>query len=80
MLLKTEDIAKLILCCHNGSMFGGKRITMYPDMLPSMDERSKVIGEKLKCVLKGRYFEWWIDTLVPRVKNILQPMHHGRKK
>lgn len=60
--------------------FRGNRISMYPDMLPSMDERSKVIGEKLKCVLKGRYFEWWIDTLVPRVKHILQPMHHGRKK
>lgn len=59
---------------------GGKRIEMYPDMIPSMDERSKVIGEKLKCILKGRYFEWWIDTLVPRVKNILQPMHHGRVK
>ena len=49
-------------------------------MMPGTDERSKVIDEKLKCVLKGRYFEWWIDTLVPRVKHILQPMHYGRKK
>ena len=55
-------------------------ISMYPDMIPSMDERAKVIGEKLKCVLKGRYFEWWIDFLVPRVKYILQPTHYGITK
>lgn len=60
--------------------FKGKRISMYPDMIPSMDERSKIIGEKIKTVLKGRYFEWWIDFLVPRVKYILQPVHHGKTK
>lgn len=60
--------------------FDGDTISMYPDMIPSMDERSKIIGEKLKTILKGRYFEWWIDVLVPRVKYILQPVHHGRIK
>lgn len=60
--------------------FNGDKISMYPDMSPSMDERSKVIGEKLKCILKGRYFEWWIDFLVPKVKNILQPVHYGKIK
>lgn len=58
--------------------FKGNRISMQPDMIPSMDERAKFIGEKLKCVLKGRYFEWWINVLVPRVKYLLQPTHHGK--
>lgn len=60
--------------------FSGNKIAMYPDMIPSMDERAKIIGEKLKTILKGRYFEWWIDVLVPRVKYILQPTHHGKIK
>lgn len=60
--------------------FNGGKISMYPSMIPGMDERAKVVGEKLKCVLKGRYFEWWIDILIPRVRNILEPVHHGRIK
>lgn len=60
--------------------FNKNRIKMYPDMEPSMDERSKAIGEKLKCILKGRYFEWWIDFLVPKVKHILQPTFYGKMK
>lgn len=56
------------------------KIKMYPDMVPSMDERSKAIGDKLKCILKGKYFEWWIDFLVPKVKYILQPTFYGRTK
>lgn len=60
--------------------FNGNKISMYPDMRPSMDERSKAIGEKLKCILKGKYFKWWINFLVPKVKNILQPVHYGKMK
>ena len=58
--------------------FKGNKIVMYPDTYPSMDERAKVIGDKLKTVLKGKYFELWINFLVPKVKYILQPTHRGK--
>ncbi len=57
--------------------FKGKFLTMDSDMIPGIEERAKIIGEKLKTVLKGRYFEWWIDYLVPRIKNIIEPTHIG---
>ncbi|NLA76627.1 MAG: serine hydrolase [Clostridiales bacterium] len=60
--------------------FKGNKIDMYPDSVPGIDEKAKVMGETLKCILTGRYFHTWIDILVPRVKNILQPMHHGKVK
>ena len=59
--------------------FSGKRITMKPDTIPGMDERSQIMGDKLKTILKGRYFEWWINVLIPRVNNILNPLHRGRQ-
>ncbi|NMP36755.1 MAG: serine hydrolase [Clostridiales bacterium] len=60
--------------------FKGNRIKLYPDSVPGIDEKAKVMGETLKCILTGRYFHTWIDILVPQVKNILQPKHHGKIK
>lgn len=59
--------------------FNGKRIKMMPDSYPSTEENSKKVGDKLKCILKGRYFRWWIDFLVPRISGILNPTHYGRQ-
>ncbi len=61
-------------------VFKDRKIRIYPDMIPSIDEKAEILGEKLKSVLKGKYFEWWIDVLVPRVRYILQPTHYGKEK
>ncbi len=61
-------------------VFYGGKIKIYPDMIPDLNEKSKTIGLKLKGILKGRYFHWWIDVLVPRVQRILQPVHKGKVK
>ena len=59
--------------------FKGKKIKMYPSTIPGTDEKAKKIGEKLKCILIGRWFHWWIDFLVPKVGKILNPTHYGKK-
>ena len=53
---------------------------MQPRTVPDMEERTKATGEKLKSILKGKYFEWWIKVLVPRVGKILQPTQRGLVK
>ncbi len=58
--------------------FKGNKIKMYPSSIPGTDEKAKKIGEKLKCILIGRWFHWWIDFLVPRVGRILNPVHRGK--
>lgn len=58
--------------------FNGNKIKMVPSSRPGTDEKAKKIGEKLKCILIGKWFHWWIDFLVPRVGNILNPTHHGK--
>lgn len=50
-----------------------------PVSRPGTDEKAKKIGDKLKCVLTGRYFHTWIDILVPRVNKILNPVHYGKR-
>ena len=60
--------------------FKGNRIKMYPRYIPGTDEKAKKIGDKLKCILIGKWFHWWIDFLVPRVGRILNPTHYGRVK
>lgn len=60
--------------------FQGNRISMQPRTVPDMEERTKATGEKLKSILKGKYFEWWIKVLVPRVGKILQPTQRGLVK
>ncbi len=60
--------------------FKGKRIKMYPGYIPGTDEKAQKVGEKLKCILIGRWFHWWIDFLVPRVGKILNPTHYGKQK
>ncbi len=60
--------------------FMGNKIRMYPSTIPSTEEKAKKIGEKLKCILIGRWFHWWIDFLVPRVGKILNPTHRGKIK
>lgn len=60
--------------------FKGKRIKMYPGYIPGIDEKAKKVGEKLKCILIGRWFHWWIDFLVPRVGKILNPTHRGKTR
>ncbi len=57
--------------------FRGNTLTMQPRTVPDMEERTKATGEKLKSILKGKYFEWWIKVLVPRVGKILQPTEYG---
>ncbi len=61
-------------------VFKGKRIKMYPSYVPGTEEKAKKVGEKLKCILIGKWFHWWIDFLVPRVGRILNPTHYGRVK
>ena len=58
--------------------FNGKRIKMYPSYIPGTDEKAKKVGDKLKCILIGKWFHWWIDFLVPRVGRILNPTHYGK--
>lgn len=61
-------------------VFDGKKIKMYPSTVPATEEKAKKIGEKLKCILIGRWFHWWIDFLVPKVGRILNPVHRGKTK
>lgn len=60
--------------------FKGKRIKMLPSYIPGTDEKAQKVGEKLKCILIGKWFHWWIDFLVPRVGKILNPVHYGIRK
>lgn len=60
--------------------FNGNKIRMYPSYIPGTDEKAKKVGDKLKCILIGRWFHWWIDFLVPRVGKILNPTHYGKMK
>ena len=60
--------------------FNGKRIKMHPYSIPGTKEKAEKTGEKLKCILVGRFFHWWIDVLVPQVSNILNPTHYGKMK
>ena len=60
--------------------FNGKKIKMHPRYIPGTDEKAKKVGDKLKCILIGRWFHWWIDFLVPRVGKILNPTHYGKTK
>ncbi len=60
--------------------FKGNEIKMHPSYIPGTDEKAKKVGEKLKCILIGKWFHWWIDFLVPRVGKILNPTHYGRVK
>lgn len=59
--------------------FNGKKIKMIPSSVPGTDEKAKKIGEKLKCILVGKSFHWWIDFLVPKVGRILNPVHYGKR-
>ena len=60
--------------------FKGNKIKMLPSYIPGTDEKAKKVGEKLKCILIGKWFHWWIDFLVPRVGKILNPTHYGKVK
>ncbi len=60
--------------------FKGEKIKMHPSYIPGTDEKAKKVGEKLKCILIGKWFHWWIDFLVPRVGKILNPTHYGKQK
>ncbi len=60
--------------------FKGNKIKMHPSYIPGTDEKAKKVGEKLKCILIGKWFHWWIDFLVPRVGKILNPTHYGKQK
>ncbi len=60
--------------------FNGNKIKMYPSYIPGTDEKAKKVGDKLKCILIGKWFHWWIDFLVPRVAGILNPTHYGKVK
>ena len=60
--------------------FTGNKIKMYPSYLPGTAEKAQKVGEKLKCILIGKWFHWWIDFLVPRVGKILNPTHYGKIK
>ena len=60
--------------------FKDNRIKMHPSYIPGTDEKAKKVGDKLKCILIGKWFHWWIDFLVPRVGRILNPTHYGRMK
>ena len=53
---------------------------MIPSYIPGTDEKAKKVGDKLKCILIGKWFHWWIDFLVPRVGRILNPTHYGKQK
>ncbi len=60
--------------------FKGEKIKMSPRYIPGTDEKAKKVGDKLKCILIGKWFHWWIDVLVPRVGKILNPVHYGKIK
>ena len=60
--------------------FYGNKIKMIPSYIPGTDEKAKKVGDKLKCILIGKWFHWWIDFLVPRVGRILNPTHYGKQK
>ena len=60
--------------------FNGNKIKMYPSYIPGTAEKAKKVGDKLKCILIGKWFHWWIDFLVPRVGKILNPTHYGKAK
>ena len=60
--------------------FKGKKIKMHPSYVPGTDEKAKKVGDKLKCILIGKWFHWWIDFLVPKVGRILNPTHYGKIK
>ncbi len=60
--------------------FKGNKIKMYPSSIPGTEEKAQKIGEKLKCILVGKWFHWWIDFLVPKVGKILNPTHRGKIK
>lgn len=60
--------------------FNGNKIKMSPSYIPGTEEKAKKVGEKLKCILIGKWFHWWIDFLVPRVGRILNPTHYGKQK
>ena len=60
--------------------FNGNKIKMHPSYIPGTDEKAKKVGDKLKCILIGKWFHWWIDFLVPRVGKILNPTHYGKQK
>ena len=60
--------------------FNQNRIKMYPSYIPGTDEKAQKVGEKLKCILIGKWFHWWIDFLVPRVGRILNPTHYGKAR
>lgn len=60
--------------------FKGHKIKMYPSSKPGTEEKAEKIGEKLKCILIGKYFHWWIDFLIPKVNKILNPVHYGKMK
>ncbi|MBQ3889043.1 MAG: serine hydrolase [Clostridia bacterium] len=59
--------------------FNGRRFVMKPDAFPGTAEKAKMVGDKLKGILVGNYYHWWINRLVPKVDNILNPRHHGRQ-
>ncbi len=58
--------------------FKGDKIKMIPFTKPGTEEKAQKVGDKLKCILKGRFFHWWIDFLVPKAGRILNPVHRGR--
>lgn len=60
--------------------FNGRKVKMYPLSIPGTEEKAEKIGNKLKCILIGKWFHWWIDFLVPKVGRILNPTHYGRTK
>lgn len=60
--------------------FKNYKLKMFPRYIPGTDEKAKKVGDKLKCILIGKWFHWWIDFLVPRVGKILNPTHYGKAK
>ncbi len=60
--------------------FNCNKIKMIPSTKPSTDEKAQKVGEKLKDILKGKFFHWWIDFLVPKVGRILNPVSYGKMK
>ena len=60
--------------------FKRNKIKISPSYIPGTDEKAKKVGDKLKCILIGKWFHWWIDFLVPRVGKILNPTHYGKIK
>ncbi len=60
--------------------FKDNKIKMYPRYIPGTEEKARKVGDKLKCILIGKWFHWWIDFLVPRVGKILNPIHYGKQK